>query len=246
MSKKLKKDLNQITEKDIESMNEEEMMETLKNNRKDIIESFNEAFKDVAVMKEEEATDEFKEQAKNDYEQAVKDFQESTYEIYKGDRALEVAKFLYEWNKTSNNWQRQAWKGVIAFDEIMKKKVEELENDKTDGEKSLILEYAPMMFIYGSMMAPSGLGLEAARAMEIFETDPDGGEDETSHITYTNILEWIGRKVDGLKAVQNKIQSMQERWTMAESGFMFDFVDNSLETFVKFIKMANNRGEVQN
>lgn len=241
MSKKTEKNLNQITDKDIEAMDEKEMLETLKNNRNDIIESFNKAFKDIAVMKEEESIKEFKEQAKNDYEQAIKDFQEATYEIYKGDRAIEVAKFLYEWNKRSNNWQRQAWKGVIAFDDIMSKKIEEME--KAEGEQSVVLEYAPMMFIYGSMMAPTGVGLEAAREMEIYETDPDGDpEDETSHITYTNILEWIGRKVDGLKAVQNKIQALQERWTMAESGFMFDFADTAPETFVKFIKTASERG----
>lgn len=240
MTKNKKKNLNQLTEKDIEKMNDADLLETLKNGRKDIIESFNEAFKDVAVMKEEEATPEFKEQAKQDYENAVKDFQDAVYEIYTGNRVMEVALFLQEWNKKYNHWQRQAWKGIIAFDEIISKKIEEL---RANPEKeSLILEYAPMMFIYGSMMAPQGTGLEEAHLMEILETDPNGGEDETSHITYSNILEWIGRRVDGLKAVQNKIQSLQERWTMAETGFMFDFTDESPEIYVKFIEKANSRG----
>ena len=243
MAKKTKKNLDQITEEDIAKMNDADLIKTLKEGRKDIIESFNEAFKDIAVMKEEESTPEFKEQAKADYDAAVKEFQDAVYEIYTGDRVIEVAQFLQEWNKKYNHWQRQAWKGVIAFDDIITKKIEDLQANPEN--KSLIFEYAPMMFIYGSMMAPQGTGLEEARLMEVFETDPNGGEDESSHVTYSNILEWIGRKVDGLKAVQNKIQSLQERWTMAETGFMFDFADDSPEVYVKFMDTANNRSRQQ-
>ena len=231
----------EITQEDIENMSDEEMKDVLEKGRKDIIEGFNAAFKDIAVMVEEKPTEEVVKQAQEDYEKAVKDFQEAKYEIYKGDKALEVAKFLYEWNDKYNHWERQAWKGVIAFHNIMEKKVEELEKSE-EKENVIELEYAPLIFIYGSMMSPKGVGYEDANMMEILETDPEGLEDETAAITYSNILEWIGRKVDGLNAVQAKIQTLQERWSMAASGFLFNIASDEPEEYVKFMDIAKNRG----
>lgn len=239
---KKENNLNQIDEKDIQNMNEEQLNDVLKSSRKEIIDNFSEVFKGIIKMHDEEPTEEFVKKAQEDYEKAVSDFQEATYEIYKGSKALDVTKFLYEWNDKCNTWERQAWKGVIAFHDIMKDKIEELEKVENVDDRVLILEYAPLVFIYGSMMNPRGLGYEKALEMEVFETDPDeNNEDPTDAVTYSNILEWLGRKVDGFSAVQSKIQALQERWTMAASGFGFDFVSDEPEIYVQFTEAARNK-----
>lgn len=234
--KKEEKEFKQIDEQDIQNMSEDEIKDLLAKNRKDIAKSFKEVFDGIITIRDEEPDEDFIKKAQEDYEKAVKDFQDATYEIYSGDRALEVAKFLQEWNAKCNRWERQAWKGVIAFNDIITKKVQALEEE--GAEQKVILEYAPLVFIYGSMLNPSGVGLEAAQLMETLETDPSETNDDTAAVTYTNILEWIGRKVDGFEAVQAKIQALQERWTMAASGFAFDFVSDEPEIYVQFMEKA--------
>lgn len=247
----MKKKKEQINEVDIEKMSDQEVENTLIKNRGTIIKNFNDIYKDVAVMKEEEPTDEWKAKAKEDYDNAVKDFQEAKYTIYEGPKSIELAKWLKEWNAKYNHWEKASWKGVIAFDDLMGKLIEDLEKEKEAGNepKELTLDYAPMLFIFGSMMRPAGVGLEDAKVMEALETivdtdlDSEEGQDETSQLTYTNILEWVGRKVDGLQAVQAKIAAYQERWSMAETGFAFDFCSNELEDFVKFIQISKETAD---
>ena len=66
--------------------------------RKILIDDFNERNKGVAYLTEERATEEYKVQCRDDFAAYQTEYTKLSYEIAKKDKALEYAKFLDDWN----------------------------------------------------------------------------------------------------------------------------------------------------
>lgn len=219
--------------------------------RNQIIKDFNDKYAQYAVLSADDDP-EYKKVAKKDFEDYTSSVQKNDFEIANKEHSLEVAKFLKQWNSEYNHWEAQGWKGVIYFDKIIDKKIQELEEKK---EETLKFDYGTLMFIYGSMMKPQGVGLQSAEMMEVLETPvgKDGEPIDTSVgqgevdidnvITYSTILEKLGRHIDFLKMSNNKIQILQQRWALAESGVRMDLRISELEEFKKFVDEINNDGK---
>lgn len=220
--------------------------------RNQMIKDFNEKYSNYAVLSVNDDA-EYKAQAKKDFEDYTSSVQNKSYEIANKEHSVEVAKFLQQWNAEYNHWEAQAWKGVIYFDKIISAKLDELESGKAE---TLVFDYGTLSFIYGSMMKPQGVGLKSAEMMEVLETPLDENKkpidtsvgsdvDIDNVITYSTILEKLGRHIDFLKMANNKIQILQQRWALAESGIKMDLKITELEEFKKFVDDINNSGKTQ-
>lgn len=205
--------------------------------RKIVIDEFNKSMSDYAVLRDGPVSQEFKDQCKKDFEDEMNKVKNMTFEIANKERALDVAHFLQEYNKTIIHWEKMAWKGVIYFDQIIGNKIAELEKELAP----LVFDYGALTFLYGSMMNPSGYGLESARVMEVLETIPEGQEDDPENaVTYSAILEKIGKHIDFLKAEDKKINVLQQRWAIAESGIYMDIRVKELEDYVNFYEQLKS------
>lgn len=233
---------NKKTKKEVKNnVDEQNSLGVSDEARKNLIDDFNKHFGEYAELVDEEVSQEFKDSCKKEYEEYITSVQKEEHEIADEDNALEVAKFLQSWNEKFNHWEAQGWKGVIYFDKI----IEEIISNLLTEKKPLRLKQDVLLWLYGSMMKPQGNGIESARAMEILETDPnveDSSVYNTEAITYTNILEKVGKRVDYLKLANNKIQILQQKWALAESGIKMNLKITELEEFEKFMQELNKKG----
>ena len=198
--------------------------------RKEMIKAFNKNMEGFAHLEEEEPDEQYKLDCKKAFEDEVKLVRETKFKIAGKERALEVAKFLKEYNEKFVYWERMAWRGVIMFNEVINKEIESQEKEASDLE----LDYGALTFLYSSMMNPNGRGLESAKMMEILETVPEGQEENEEAVTYSAILEKLGKHVDWLKAEDKKINILQQVWASAESGLKMKLEVNELEDFIRF------------
>lgn len=235
--------------KDISTLVEEETpidsskIEAIKNS---LVEDFNKAFNEYAELTIDEG-EEFKKVAKKDFDDFGEEIKNKEYEVANKEHALEVAEFLQKWNANQNRWEAQGWKGIIYFDKYITDKIAALK----ENEDTLKFNQGSLMFVYGSMMKPQGFGLESAKIMETLEKPTVEVEDPKNLdidnvITYSTILEKLGRNIDWLKVADAKMQILQQRWAMAESGLKMDLKITELEEFKKFLDAINDQQKPAN
>ena len=148
--------------------------------------------------------------------------------------ALKSAEFLCDWNKNFNKWEKGMWRGIIRFEQVIGKIVDEL---KADDKKDFEIDYATLIFLYNAMMTPNGVGLESARTMAKFENyneETDAPFEENIPVTYSGILSIILEKVKYLGAVDKKLNIMKQRVELAYAGLRMKFKISSLEEFIEF------------
>src|SRR5574344_552216 len=223
---------------------EETKLPHLEESQKNLINDFNKNFSKYATLSnlDESEKEDFKKKAKDDFENFGREIQGKTYEVANKKNAKFVAEFLQKWNKEMNRWEAQGWKGIIYFDEYITKKIQELNENKCE---KLDFEQGPLLFLYGSMMKPQGTGLDSANKMKELEESFDNRDDKSTEIdlkhldidnviSYSTILEKIGRHIDYLKSANHEMEILQQRWAMAESDIKMDLKITELEEFVEF------------
>lgn len=209
--------------------------------RKSLVDDFNKKFSDFAEIedikdtKTQEEKEKFQKECQEDFENLIKDFNAETFEIAEKDTALETAKFLKEWNEKCAHWENESWKGVILFDQVISEIIEKIEKGDKD---NLTIDYAALIFLYGTMNRASGIGLESAKLMEVLETDTRSEEaqkeDKVPAVTYSNILKNISKHIERIKLIDAKMNIYQQRWSMAANDFNLKFKITDLEEFGKF------------
>ena len=101
-------------------------------------------------------------------------------------------------------------------------------------------------------MKPQGTGLDSANKMKELEESFDNRDDKSTEIdpkhldidnviSYSTILEKIGRHIDYLKSANHEMEILQQRWAMAESDIKMDLKITELEEFVEFSNCLNNK-----
>lgn len=197
---------------------------------------FNEHFSKWAVIADENANDDDIAQAKKDFEDCIEENKNKNYFIASHDDglALTTAEFLRDWNAKFNKWTKGSWKGVIQFDRVINKLIDELKADKN---KDFEIDYSTLIFLYQSMGEPSGEGIESARQMAKFENyNEETGEvfEEDIPVTYSGVLEKVLNEVQKLSNIDKKLTILKERVNLAYAGLKMDLKISELEEFIEF------------
>lgn len=225
------------TENKPNKQNEESLAET----RKSLVDDFNKKFEDFAEIVDikdtmsQEEKEKFQKECQEDFEKLITDFNNESFEIAEKDTALETAKFLKEWNEKCAHWENETWKGVILFDQVISEIIEKIEKGTNE---NLTVNYAALIYLYGTMNRASGVGLESAKLMEVLETDTRSEEaqkeDKVPAVTYSNILKNISKHIERIKLIDAKMNIYQQRWSMAANDFNLKLKIEDLEEFGKF------------
>lgn len=197
---------------------------------------FNKKFSKWAEIDPEDATDDDIAAVKKDFEDCVEENKNKTYLIatHEDGLALKTAEFLQNWNKEFNTWENGAWRGIIQFDRVITKIINEL---KTDTNKDFEIDYSTLIFLYQSMGTPKGSGIVSARKMAEFENyNEETGKvfEENIPVTYSGILEKIQLAVKGLSNIDKKLTILKERVNLAYAGLKMNLKISELEEFLEF------------
>lgn len=210
--------------------------------------NFNEKFSKWAIIEPEDADDAYIESAKKELEDAVETQKAVKYKIadYEDGLALKTAEFLKMWNEHFNYWEKGSWRGVIRFNIVIDKHIEEL---KADEKKPLEIDYQTLIFLHNSMMQPSGTGLASARKMAEFENyneETDGPFEENIPVTYSGVLTKINEHVNNLRAIDKKLNILQQKLQLAYAGLRMKLKITELEEFVEFCDVITNTNVAEN
>ena len=173
--------------------------------------------------------------AKQDFNDKVAEYTDKKYEICAAGsgKSVAYAEFLKKFNNQANHWVNGAWKGVLTFDKVITKHIEELTPDK-----AFEIDYSTLFFLYNAMQQPAGVGVESARAMaELENYDENTGkvrEDDTNPVTYSGVLEILYGHMKKLENVDKMLKLYRERMNIAAAGVKFNFKITDLEEFVQF------------
>lgn len=197
---------------------------------------FNKKFSKWAEIDPEDATDDDIAAVKKDFEDCVEENKNKTYLIatHEDGLALKTAEFLQNWNKEFNTWENGAWRGIIQFDRVITKIIDEL---KTDTNKDFEIDYSTLIFLYQSMGTPKGTGIVSARKMAEFENyNEETGKvfEENIPVTYSGVLEKIQLAVKGLSNIDKKLTILKERVNLAYAGLKMNLKISELEEFLEF------------
>ena len=197
---------------------------------------FNSKFSKWAEIDPEDATDDDIAEAKKTFEDEIEKTKNRNYiiAVHEDGLALKSAKFLKEWNAHFNHWEKAGWRGVIMFDRVVDKHIAELENDP---EKDFAIDYQTLIFLYNSMMNPSGTGLESALLIakyENYDIEKDALSEEDAPVTYSGILEKVKMYVDTLAGIDKKLNILKQRVDLAYAGLKMNLKISALEEFIEF------------
>lgn len=199
---------------------------------------FNKRYSKWAVISDEKADDEFVKLAKKELEDAADVVRNRAYLIAKADAgcSLKTAEFLKEWNDYFNHWEKGEWRGIIYFNKVITKAIEDL---KENPDKDFDVDYATLIYLYNSMKLPLGNGLESARLMAKFENyDEETGvvREEDSPVTYSGVLEKILAHVRELSAQDKKLSILKQRVDLALATAKMELKISTLEEFLEFFE----------
>ena len=196
--------------------------------RKETREAMKEKFDKWIEVFDEDASDEFLQEAKKDFQEQ---YQNQTYKLADPETALRTAEFLKNFNEKHNTWEKGSWRGIIMFNKVITQHIADL---TMNTDKAFEIDYSTLIFLYNAMANPHGIGLESARQMaemENYDEVNDKAFDEDTPVTYSGILEKIFAYVRELAVVDKMLKLYQERINIAAAGIKFNFKITELEEF---------------
>lgn len=174
------------------------------NNTQELNKKLNEIVKDPSLNKPSEKE---VEEARNEFENAAKEWGESLYKIGEPKDALEIVEYLRHFLRNRFIWQKEAWMGVIKLTEELDA-AEILFKGKKD--KGLELGYQALEFTYYVLTNPGGVGLQAALDFE------------SENKQYLKILEEVAKQLDGSRKRLKEIEFLQQKWGAMAQGFYLE------------------------
>lgn len=151
---------------------------------------------------------------KAEFETAVKEFQETKFEISdKGNYAANVVgMFLQDYMKRFGFWTKTGWMGMIKMAEEVKKAMAGA--NETTG---FCLDYQALEFCAYMMSSPGCVGLEMALEFEKIADQ------------YSKIGIVVGTKVEEARVKLKEVQYLQEKYAAAEQGFYLSDLEPKAE-----------------
>lgn len=197
---------------------------------------FNKKFSKWAEIDPVNATDDDIAAVKKDFDDCLNENKNKKYLLATHDDglALTTAKFLKDWNAKFNTWEKGSWRGLIQFDKVITKIIEELESDKN---KDFEIDYSTLIFLYQSMGDPKGTGIDTAREIAKFENyNEETGKvfEEDIPVTYSGILEKVNLEVKNLSNIDKKLTILKERVNLAYAGLKMNLKISDIEEFIEF------------
>lgn len=153
------------------------------------------------------------EKAKEEFSKIYKEFNEKTFTIADKVDSLRVVKFLKEYNKDQVLWEKDAWKGVILFDEWCDDMIKHHQALKEQQKEDLLIGYQPLEYLYWILTNPHGVGLKSAKW---FKTNIE---------FYISIFENVEGAVIDARNQLKFVERAQQKWAAYEQGFYIDFED---------------------
>lgn len=199
--------------------------------RKETRAAMKEKFDKWIEVFDEDASDEFLQETKKDFQEQVDKYQNQTYKLADAETALRTAEFLKNFNEKHNSWEKGSWRGIIMFNKVINQHIADL---TMNTDKAFEIDYSTLIFLYNAMANPHGIGLESARQMaemENYDEINDKAFDEDTPVTYSGILEKIFAYVRELAVVDKMLKLYQERINIAAAGIKFNFKITELEEF---------------
>lgn len=227
--KKEEKPVAVVDEVKDENLNEIDP-EVLAKARVEMRAAMTEKFGKWITVYDDDANDDDIQAAREVFEAEVEKYKNQTYRCAEPAEAVETVEFLINWNAKHNAWKNAAWRGIIAFDNVMTKL---LENRAELEEKGFDIDYQTLMFLYHQMQMPTGVGLADAKDMaELENFDMETNEIRPEkRVTYTSVLTTVYEHVNRLALVDKMLNLYRERVTIAAAGIKFDFKITELEEF---------------
>lgn len=153
-------------------------------------------------------------QYKEEFEKAVKDFQEKRWDVSeKGAfNSNDTALFIQDFMKRFALWSKTGWMGMIKMDEELKKATKLISE-----ETCLSLDYQALEFCAYMLSNPGCVGLDGAFEFEKIA-------DKFSKV---GIL--MGQKVEEARAELKNVQYLQEKYAASEQGFYLADLEPKVE-----------------
>lgn len=199
----------------------------------ELIKQFNDAFGEFAEILDEPADEQWIQDVKKAHDDLVNNINSRVYRIGNEDTAKFIAEFLYKFNQTANCWVRDAWRGVIKFNEVITEKLAQIIKGE---QKVLELAFPELVFAYNSLMNPQGRGLESAKIMEEFETESDARP-----LTWSQILDHIGEHIDWIQFINKKVWIYNQRVAFAWNGLKLNIKCAEDAEYVRLYEAMNNQ-----
>ena len=145
--------------------------------------------------------------AQKEFEEAAKTFTIKTYPIGKPEEAEEFYNYLIHFINNRYLWQKEAWMGTIKL-------VEELESSaglfRSEKDKSLLVGYQALEFVFFALSNPGGLGLQAAKD---FEEEND---------IFIRVATAAGDQLEQARSSLKEIEFLQQKWGAMAQGFYLE------------------------
>lgn len=198
--------------------------------RKETRDAMKEKFDKWIEVFDEDASDEFLQETKKDFQEQVDKYQNQTYKLADAETGLETAEFLKKFNEKCNTWEKGSWRGILMFNKVINQHIAEL---TLNTDKAFEIDYSTLIFLYNAMANPHGIGLDSARFMAEMENYDEINDKpfDDKKVTYSTILEAIFGYVRELAVVDKMLKLYQERINIAAAGIKFNFKITELEEF---------------
>ena len=153
--------------------------------RKETRAAMKEKFDKWIEVFDEDASDEFLQETKKDFQEQVDKYQNQTYKLADAETALRTAEFLKNFNEKHNSWEKGSWRGIIMFNKVINQHIADL---TMNTDKAFEIDYSTLIFLYNAMANPHGIGLESARQMAEMENYDEINDKALSLIRHKNIV----------------------------------------------------------
>jgi len=169
------------------------------------------------------------EQYKNEFETAVKAFQEKRWDLSeKGAFASnDVALFIQDFMKRFAFWTKNGWMGMIKMNEELQKAMK-LVTDET----CFSLDYQALEFCAYMLASPGSVGLDAAIEFEKIAEK------------YAKYGVVIGQRIEEARADLKNVQYLQEKYAASEQGFYIADLEPKMEAVTED-ELANPESETE-
>ena len=155
-------------------------------------------------------TEEEIEQFKLNFENAVKDFESTKYQIGDESTASKYIDFLIDYVTYDACWAKSAWMGIIKLEQ-------ELQEIKKSDESVLNVSFQALQFILYILSNPSGTGLESAKRIEAVAN------------ILTELFEIVDKLSKDATVVLKEIQHKQDIVSAALQGFYLELLESNIE-----------------
>lgn len=190
-----------------------------------------------AEILDEDADDEFIEEAKKELNDAIDKVREMKFPLADGEskeKRIQTCELIRDYNYRFNQWTNGEWRGVLSLDKMMNNLIDEIEKE----DKPVELDFSSLMFLKQTFTSPRGTGVEDARWLaehECYDEEKQELKESAEEcVTYSGILRKINEHVRTIECENKRLNIYRNRLQLAYAGLRMKLNISELEEFVAF------------